>query len=1131
MAAAKPARQPQVSVQRGFTVKEVGFTVKEQSLQSPPQLPPLHGQPHGLKDFSSPAADDLLRRSSSAGAHPVTPHQHELERQQLTPNRSGKHHQGRGHGHRSRHQTDSPTRLRSHDSATSTTDDAFGIKRLVSICTSGSFSPTNHGALGTAGPEPHLEVVGTVHASPDVRRLVRAVARGLRCCQEPQAAEAGLGGTYFFRSEAGAMVAIIKPCDEEPLAPNNPKGFVGRELGQPGLKPTVRVGEAALREVAAFLLDHDGFAKVPPTVLVRCFHPIFHTAAGAPVPGSVGSLRRSTDAEVDGAPSGATEQPAGKLGSLQEFVAHDGDTSEVGASRFAAADVRRIGILDIRLFNTDRHAGNMLVVRPRNSGSRHGSTVALGNGVGLARLAETRCALRPIDHGFCLPEALEPPYLEWLHWPQAMMPFDAEELAYIAALDARADCEMLARELPALRPECGRILQVSTALLQAGAAAGLSLSEIGNAMSRPIVGMEEEPSSLERLCMKARAAVDAATHPERPPLLDGFIGVVGNGAADSSGSSAEEDDLLLSSDTESDAESDAGSKASWTSGSIADNEAGPFPMRLDSLQERSDSIGNGGPSLGLPPATRLRPPLTQSNSIALSDVSEDDDGGALPPLPAEWMQEAEEQDAREAAAAAAAMPSRADAPSPLPPAVFTQQPASLAALRHTGKAMHVSSNGLSTSSASGLPVFGTAAPPKLPASSPSSRSCNDVQAAAAVTGLAGRFATWSMRSSASLGDSDCTLTPLASGLPEALKAAPGRTSTGSLGGLSRAFSASGNSLSHALDDPPSNTADDDSPTRARRQTIPEMLPLHLPAGHKLSPRTPTALAVSTRRTDAFEPSSPSPDAPASPHTTAAKPALEGAAREAIGLPQPSGSARSSGLWSDLNDEIMSEEPMHLPKSFQRLGHVRTKYGGAYCPYGGAPPGAESLELGATFGGRHLDSSGTDSNSGSLAASVATSGQYSPFTPFGTHSGRTAYGTGDHFGGHTFNAGTMGGHKRRPGSAAVGGMYGVSLALPPQHMHRAVECGAGAENGAPTRHRRHHGHHKSKRRHAAAYPPPIEGRAPTAVNALFSGLDEAQWEAFMAHLQGSIAAELRSGAWRADKREQPGGVAAASCPRF
>lgn len=67
------------------------------------------------------------------------------------------------------------------------------------------------------------QVVGTTHASSDVRRLVRAVTRGLRCCQEPDAVETGLGGTYFFRSEAGAHVAIVKPCDEEPLAPNNPK--------------------------------------------------------------------------------------------------------------------------------------------------------------------------------------------------------------------------------------------------------------------------------------------------------------------------------------------------------------------------------------------------------------------------------------------------------------------------------------------------------------------------------------------------------------------------------------------------------------------------------------------------------------------------------------------------------------------------------------------------------------------------------------------------------------------------------------------------------------------------------------------------------------------------------------------
>ena len=43
--------------------------------------------------------------------------------------------------------------------------------------------------------------------------------------------------------------------------------------------------------------------------------------------------------------------------------------------------------------------------------------------------------------------------------------------------------------------------------LQAGAAAGLSLSEIGSVLSRPLVGMDEEPSELEKLCSAAHAQV------------------------------------------------------------------------------------------------------------------------------------------------------------------------------------------------------------------------------------------------------------------------------------------------------------------------------------------------------------------------------------------------------------------------------------------------------------------------------------------------------------------------------------------------------------------------------------------------------------------------------------------------
>lgn len=93
----------------------------------------------------------------------------------------------------------------------------------------------------------------------------------------------------------------------------------------------------------------------------------------------------------------------------QEYVYHDCDTSEMGASRFAARDVHRIGILDIRIWNTDRHAGNILVRRPRDSAV---------NLSALARLDSSQLELVPIDHGFCLPESYEPPYFEWLFWPQ-----------------------------------------------------------------------------------------------------------------------------------------------------------------------------------------------------------------------------------------------------------------------------------------------------------------------------------------------------------------------------------------------------------------------------------------------------------------------------------------------------------------------------------------------------------------------------------------------------------------------------------------------------------------------------------------------------------------------------------------
>ncbi|PSC70453.1 phosphatidylinositol 4-kinase gamma 7-like isoform B [Micractinium conductrix] len=391
--------------------------------------------------------------------------------------------------------------------------------------------PAPPAALTPPAPQPPacLQPAEHAHLTSGAKRLMRSVVRGLKAEQEPEAATEGLGGTYFFANEAGQKIAIMKPCDEEPLAPNNPKGFVGRQLGEPGLKPTVRVGEAASREVAAYLLDHGRFARVPHTVMVRMQHTVFHHASAA-------------------------EPPSPKLGSLQQFVPHECDTSEMGASRFSVCDVQRIGIFDIRLFNTDRHAGNMLVRRPRPPPGEPSAASAF--------LDRSTYELIPIDHGFALPEALEPPYFEWQHWPQAMLPFGREELEYIAALDAKADIRMLRAEVPSLRVESLRVLEVCTTLLKECAAAGLTLTEIAGVVTRPLIGMEEEPSELERICFNARAEVEEWSESE-----DDAVAIIEEGVE------SEEEGVVAMLSMEEEGEEPCSQLASPTSTASSDNTA------------------------------------------------------------------------------------------------------------------------------------------------------------------------------------------------------------------------------------------------------------------------------------------------------------------------------------------------------------------------------------------------------------------------------------------------------------------------------------------------------------------------------------------------------------------------------
>ncbi|KGN47773.1 phosphatidylinositol 4-kinase gamma 7 [Cucumis sativus] len=318
-----------------------------------------------------------------------------------------------------------------------------------------------------------IEILGHSNRFVRTKQLVGEIIKAIKIGVDPIPVHSGLGGAYYFRNNRGESVAIVKPTDEEPFAPNNPKGFVGKALGQPGLKRSVRVGETGFREVAAYLLDYDHFANVPHTALVKITHSIFNVNDG-----------------VNGNMPPSKKKLISKIASFQEFIPHDFDASDHGTSSFPVVAVHRIGILDIRVFNTDRHAGNLLVRKL--------------DGVGRFGQVE----LIPIDHGLCLPETLEDPYFEWIHWPQASIPFSEDELKYIKDLNPFKDSEMLRMELPMIREACLRVLVLCTIFLKEAAAFGLCLAEIGEMMTREFRSGEEDPSELELICMEARQLIE-----------------------------------------------------------------------------------------------------------------------------------------------------------------------------------------------------------------------------------------------------------------------------------------------------------------------------------------------------------------------------------------------------------------------------------------------------------------------------------------------------------------------------------------------------------------------------------------------------------------------------------------------
>ncbi|KAL7183613.1 hypothetical protein ACSBR2_025910 [Camellia fascicularis] len=302
-----------------------------------------------------------------------------------------------------------------------------------------------------------------------IKKLINSTFDGLESGNQPIRSSEGSGGAYFMQDAFGQeYISVFKPIDEEPMAVNNPRGLPLSIDGE-GLKKGTRVGEGALREVAAYLLDHPrsgphllkdtGFAGVPPTVMVKCLYQGFNFPEGYEY---------------------ASKNI--KIGSLQMFVMNCGSCEDMGPRAFPVDEVHKISVLDIRLANADRHAGNILVQRD----------------------SDGQIVLIPIDHGYCLPENFEDCTFDWLYWPQAHQPYSPDTIDYIRSLDADRDIELLKFYGWDLPLECARTLRISTMLLKKGAERGLTPFAIGSIMCRETLKKE---SVIEQVVQEAQEAV------------------------------------------------------------------------------------------------------------------------------------------------------------------------------------------------------------------------------------------------------------------------------------------------------------------------------------------------------------------------------------------------------------------------------------------------------------------------------------------------------------------------------------------------------------------------------------------------------------------------------------------------
>ena len=334
-----------------------------------------------------------------------------------------------------------------------------------------------------------LEIYGTVPCPSSLEKIINQALIGFAKGLKPKLLEDGTSGVYQIRNVDKEVIAIFKPFDEEPNAPNNQKGYVN-SFGSKSFREGILSGEATIREEATYLLDSfcDKYNfDVPATTFVELCHKGFKiNFEEMKIMENDEYVKRSSIMKRFlfenlriGKDNNLSDQDffmsnekynyiPKKYGTLQKFINSTGVVADYSYSLFTVEEAHKIMILDFRILNCDRNDENILIQKKRISNEDSDEE-------------KKYYKLVPIDHALSFPSCLEIGDFDicWMSWKQANVPFTKEEKDYIESINIIEDMERLNSYIY-LRPECWKYFRISNTVLKVCTKYNLTPYEIGS---------------------------------------------------------------------------------------------------------------------------------------------------------------------------------------------------------------------------------------------------------------------------------------------------------------------------------------------------------------------------------------------------------------------------------------------------------------------------------------------------------------------------------------------------------------------------------------------------------------------------------------------------------------------------